>query len=381
MENVHERMRNIYEELISSELEKYLNKYGKELMKISFQTLYNIFNHHKRKLNNHNLAYEHIVSYFNQTQDSNIFILLDLLDGHKLTRNNVEESYSLFSTRNNHMQKIDFSSIGELFTTQRKQSKLLEEQQQKYFELMTTINKQHELQEAEYKKSIEILENKIEQLVKSQQIQEQLVEEQQIKHSELLTTLNQQQKQQEVEYKKSIETLENKIEHLIKAQQEIKDNISNQYSEIISKLEQDKEDLNNQILEQNSKITKLEEELDNFKTKSILTMTNTQNNCQQFLTKLDKISPGILQQLKNNEKSQFDKLFIPSQSSNDIYNIINPNTSDHFSIPGIGKFIEIELQKTITIIGIRLFSASCYFLKSFDIEIDNVKVKNIMEAN
>ena len=106
----------------------------------------------------------------------------------------------------------------------------------------------------------------------------------------------------------------------------------------------------------------------------------SQNNCQPFITKLDKSSPGILQRLKNNEKSPFDHLFIPSQSSNDIYNVIDPNTNDRFCILDIGDFIEIELKESIIITGIKIFSSTINFPKSFDIEIGNKKVSSIKEA-
>ena len=403
-----EGMRKISEERISTELDEYLNRYGEEMMRITIQSLYNIFNHSKRKLNNHNLAYEHIISYFNKTQDSNIFILLDLLDGSKLNRNNIEESYSLSSLRNNHIPKIDFSNISELFSIQRKQEQLLEEQRIKYSELLTTISQQQEQQEFKHKQIIETLENKIEQIINKQNLkqnelhieqktkyskllikmneqqlkQEQLIEEQRIKYSELLNKMNQQQEkqeQQETKLKQTFETLENKINQMISIQQQNQEKIIEEqrikYSKTIQKLEeriksieQDKENFNNIINEQNSKITKLEKEVEIHKK---TTSMRTQNNCQPFITKLDKSSPGILQRLKNNEKSPFDHLFIPSQSSNDIYNIIDPNTNDEFCITGIGKFIELELEETITITGIKLFSSTYNFPKSFDIEIND----------
>ena len=49
--------RSDYEEQISEKFNEYLEHHGIEMMKLPFQTLYNIFNHQKRKLTNHNLAY------------------------------------------------------------------------------------------------------------------------------------------------------------------------------------------------------------------------------------------------------------------------------------------------------------------------------------
>ena len=84
--------------------------------------------------------------------------------------------------------------------------------------------------------------------------------------------------------------------------------------------------------------------------------------------------------MKKKEKSPFKHLFIASQSSCDIYNLIDPNTKDDFQIHNVGGFIEIELQESVDITGIKLFSSDSYFPKTFDIEINDKLIQNIEES-
>ena len=103
---------------------------------------------------------------------------------------------------------------------------------------------------------------------------------------------------------------------------------------------------------------------------------------QQLLTSEANLdSPGLLEQLKKKEKSKFEPFFISSQSSNDPYNLIDPNSTDYFSTSDSGKFfIEIELEESIMINGIQIFSDTQYFPKSFDISIDDKIIKSIKES-
>lgn len=119
-------------------------------------------------------------------------------------------------------------------------------------------------------------------------------------------------------------------------------------------------------------IKNLEEQIKRFE--------HDKNYCRPFKTILDKNSPGILQQLKNYEQSPFNPLFIASQSSNDVYNLINSQTKDCFNLLDVNDFIEFELKEIITITGIKIISHISNFPKSFDIEINGKKVLSIKEA-
>ena len=100
-----------------------------------------------------------------------------------------------------------------------------------------------------------------------------------------------------------------------------------------------------------------------------------------FTQKLSLKNPGILNYLKTREKSSFDRLFIPSISTGDIYNLIDPNTNDDFGISNIGDFfIDFKFKDEIKINGVKIFSSNSCFPKSFDIEVDGKKVAVITEA-
>ena len=93
-------------------------------------------------------------------------------------------------------------------------------------------------------------------------------------------------------------------------------------------------------------------------------------------------TPGILEQLKSKEKTKFDRYFIASQSSCDLYNIIDPETKDFFCSSNSGNFyINFELEESIEIKGMQIFSSLKHFPKSFDISIDKKLIKSIKEAN
>lgn len=98
-----------YEEQVALNLDDYLEKYGKELMNTPIQSLVNIFNHKKRKLTQHDLSYNLIGQHFENSKNFEIFVLLDSLDGSKLSKSNLEESFSLYEFRMNHMPAIEFS--------------------------------------------------------------------------------------------------------------------------------------------------------------------------------------------------------------------------------------------------------------------------------
>ncbi|KAK8892653.1 hypothetical protein M9Y10_029892 [Tritrichomonas musculus] len=122
-------------------------------------------------------------------------------------------------------------------------------------------------------------------------------------------------------------------------------------------------------------ISRLEEQ------KSPKEMTaNASEKYHPFTSEINPPKDGILCRLKKNEKSPFKHLFVASQSSNDIYNLIDPNTNDDSQICNIGGFIEIELQEPVDITRIKIFSSNNIFPIKFDIEIKDKLIQNIKEA-
>lgn len=68
------------EKEIAMDLDIYVKNYGKELLNLPIQTLYNIFYHKDRKFTKHTLLYELIKNFYQRTNDENIFSLLQSID-------------------------------------------------------------------------------------------------------------------------------------------------------------------------------------------------------------------------------------------------------------------------------------------------------------
>lgn len=109
-----------FEKQIAINLDQYLINHGDRLMKAPIQSLFNVFNHSQRVLTEHNLAYDLIASHFKKTGDSNIFILLDTLDGTKLSKSNLQDSILKKEERMNHIPKIEFSFLAKAIELQQK---------------------------------------------------------------------------------------------------------------------------------------------------------------------------------------------------------------------------------------------------------------------
>ena len=303
-----------YEEQIASNLDEYLEKYGQELMKKPVQSLFNVFNHEKRRLTKHDLAYELIKQHHESTNDFDIFILLDKLDGSKLSRSNFLESLSLREERLNHMPIIDFSYLSNMFDKQTKLEEKVAELdseikniQQEHEKEMKNMNDTHSNEIGEMKEMIESLTNRI-------------------------------------------KAIENKNQKLPNSQK----NQSNNHDEL-------KRIVNNHLHE----------------------IENIQPISDQIFTDQPNLeTPGIIRRLERKQKTPFDRLFVASQSSNDIYNLIDPNTNDDFITSDIKKkfFITFELKEPVMINGMKIWSSNYGYPKSFDISVDGQIVKSIKEA-
>lgn len=167
------------------------------------------------------------------------------------------------------------------------------------------------------------------------------------------------------EHARDIEKMTKLIENLSNKINEIDDKNSNKIATIESKHDEDKSLVDEKIEKQAHDVSLFPQKLLHF-----------------FSCEMNMKSPGILATLKEKEKSPFDRLFVASQSSDDIYNLINPYYEEVFSTSNNGKFyIEFELKDATMLNGIKIFSGNSSFPKSFDIEVDGQKMKSIEEAN
>ena len=111
---------SFYEEQIAIKLDDYLLKYGQILMDSSIQSLFNIFNHKKRKMTKNDLAYELIIDCFERKNNPDIFILLESIDGSKLSKSHLENAIKFKEKRFNHMPTIQFSYLASAIESQDK---------------------------------------------------------------------------------------------------------------------------------------------------------------------------------------------------------------------------------------------------------------------
>lgn len=89
---------------------------------------------------------------------------------------------------------------------------------------------------------------------------------------------------------------------------------------------------------------------------------------------------GILDRLCHEQKSVYDPLYVASTSSCDPYNLLDPDTRDIFYTTGNHEYFEFELENPITINGVKIYSFSQFFPRSFDIKIDGEIVASIKDA-
>lgn len=318
---------------IAMKLDYYLEKYGEKLMNSPIQSLINIFNHRERKLTNHNLAYNLIKEQVKRTNDPSYNVLITTLDCSHLNHTNIEESFLLKKERFDLMPDYDKSFVSSF----------------------------HE-RELKFEKRISKLETGLKALLS--------------KFDEMQNSIGKIGNNQ---------NLKEKIESISKIQTQSIQRINQIENFIKTKEDRDSRRITTTLGEQTKKISILEkkqhDDQKEFKSlyEDIAFLKERTKNI--FSLHAGKHNPGILHQLKSNEKSPFDPLFIASQSSNDIYNIIDPHSKDNF-ITGIdGDFyIEFELKENIQINGIQIFTSNQCFPKSFDIEIDGVKTASIKSA-
>lgn len=375
----------VFTEKIAMNLDDYIDKYGQELIKLPIQTLHIIFNHHKRYLTQHDIAYDLIKQHFEQTRDANIFVLLESLEGSKLSKSNIEECFKLRELRCNHMPSIDFTYLSDSLEKINKLEEKFSEFQNKYESEKILLIQNYEKNKEEimikHENEINNVKNEILKEIKNEinnfqnkyeSEKKALIEEHEKDKKEIVLQHKKEISDIQKNYSDEIKQLNDKIKSLEIKLNEIEEKNEKKFNSIQENhIEQLK---NNQSLKSNSFEKSFEFQ------KQMIYAISIKSNFITAEMSFDK--PGILHQLKMKEKTPFDKLFIPSQSSRDIYNIIDPNTKDDFrSSSEKNDFIEFYLKQKVTINGIKIFSSFEYFPKSFDIEVDGVIVKSINDAN
>ena len=79
---------------IAADLDFYLDQYKEQMSQVPETSLYNIFNHESRQLNNHNAAYQFIIENINKNNENkrSFCILIATLDALKMSEKLIQES-------------------------------------------------------------------------------------------------------------------------------------------------------------------------------------------------------------------------------------------------------------------------------------------------
>ena len=103
----------LIEEKIAQNLDKCILKYYDKMLTLSVDRLIRIFNHPKRKLEDHNISYNFICLYYDEIRNKKIFSLLQTLEAKKLDKSKLNESISLYKSRGYQFLKIDIPDFFE----------------------------------------------------------------------------------------------------------------------------------------------------------------------------------------------------------------------------------------------------------------------------
>ena len=121
--------------------------------------------------------------------------------------------------------------------------------------------------------------------------------------------------------------------------------------------------------ETDEELKKTKSEIDMNFIKTLVSISkNKDNKCDSLYIPVTTNAGGIFFYLTNSKKSVFDHSIIPSQSSGDIYCIIDENDEGNFSSgSGDYEWIQFEFQEEIQINSFKIQSAHRSFLKSWSL--------------
>lgn len=132
----------------------------------------------------------------------------------------------------------------------------------------------------------------------------------------------------------------------------------NELNKLVSHLQQD-----------DNKIESISKEADNIQKKLNGSLSIIQSIIEpgyRIEIPIDNTSIGIFAYLINSQKTPFDRLIVPSQSSGDIYCIIDPDSPGNYSSgSGDYEWVQFEFQDPISVVSFKIKSAHRAFLKTW----------------
>lgn len=112
--------KSLIEEKISQNIDHYLDLCGEKLLESPLNSIYNIFSKGSTKLTKNNLCYQLIKKHYENHNDLKIFILLQFLNGSKLSQENLKDAIDSRQSRLDYIPQIEFSFISDLIEEQRR---------------------------------------------------------------------------------------------------------------------------------------------------------------------------------------------------------------------------------------------------------------------
>ena len=101
------------EEYIAKNLDYFLEFYSKEMSEMKTTTLYNIFQHQKRELKDHERAYQFIKQQIESGKENNC-VLLKTLDGIQLSEKSMKETFSKKEMNYGFLPELNLSFISDI---------------------------------------------------------------------------------------------------------------------------------------------------------------------------------------------------------------------------------------------------------------------------
>ncbi|KAK8875598.1 hypothetical protein M9Y10_005767 [Tritrichomonas musculus] len=315
------------EQIVSEDLDEYLEKYGKELMNLSIQTLINIFNNEQRKLTKHNLAYELIVKYYEETKKDNIFVLLGTLNGHELNEFNFLESIMKKDERYEYIPQIklsyfhDFSlKISNLEKVINNFYQVYEEQSQTIEELKNTIKQNQDT----FSKELSKMNSLIQQLNdKYQNLSNEM------KQKASSDSVNQQQQSKKYQY------LENEVKQKISSNNANQEQQNKELKSLISQQSKTIEELQKKIEKYEEESKALKQELDAKTAKQSGDIDQIFSQMKDMKTKQENESRNLQsfidQRIKVKAEKNVKIPFLKNNEFNGIINFLKQHSLDIFS--------------------------------------------------
>lgn len=146
----------------------------------------------------------------------------------------------------------------------------------------------------------------------------------------------------------------------------------NELNESIESIENEMRELNGLVMSvkrDDSRIDQLTIQSQEFQTKldqSISLFQTLSSPTSRFEIPLETVANGIFATLINSQKSRFDHLVVPSQSSGDVYFIIDQNSTGNYSSgSGDYEWVQFDFKEPISIVSFQIQSAHRAFLKNW----------------